>query len=396
MKALQASDFIAAPAADDRRAEPARASAVRIETVAITAIPPEWDDAWDSLATEAAEPNAFAERWFMRPSIAHLARAKDMRMLAAWRGDDLIGLLPLIIAAHYGRLAVRHVQNWLHFHSFLGTPLVRKGQEAAFWSAILDTLDRADWAPGFLHINGLVADGPLHNALRNTRRADIVWRVERALLESNLAPDAYYEQVVRKKKRKEINRLNARLCELGEVRFTAFDGRGDLTEWCDSFLALEASGWKGRAGSALASKPQTERFFREAVAGAYAAGRLEFLRLELNDRPIAMLVNFMTSPGSFSFKIAFDEEYARFSPGVLIQRENLRVLERKDVAWMDSCAVENHPMINSLWAERRAIVRVTVPLGGWRRRLTFAACRFAETLYARLKRVKPAPATEEA
>ena len=38
----------------------------------------------------------------------------------------------------------------------------------------------------------------------------------------------------------------------------------------------------------------------------------------------------LTPPGAFSYKTAFDERYARFSPGVLLQRENLAMLERPE------------------------------------------------------------------
>ena len=91
-----------------------------------------------------------------------------------------------------------------------------------------------------------------------------------------------------------------------------------------------------------------------------------------------MLANFRCPPGSFSFKTVFDEDYARFSPGVLIQQENLEILADPEIAWMDSCAAEDHPMIDSLWRERRSIVRVTVPLAGARRRVVHAVCRALE------------------
>src|SRR3546814_16764560 len=67
----------------------------------------------------------------------------------------------------------------------------------------------------------------------------------------------------------------------------------------------------------------------------------------------------------FSFKIAFDETMSRFSPGVLIEIDNLRrVLNRDDLDWMDSCAAADHPMIDSLWGERRQIVQYRVALRG--------------------------------
>ena len=100
-----------------------------------------------------------------------------------------------------------------------------------------------------------------------------------------------------------------------------------------------------------------------------------------------MLVTFTAPPGAFTFKIAFDEDFGRYSPGVLIQLEYLKVLDRDDIGWTDSCAIENHPMINSLWRERRTIVRTTVPLAGARRRAAYAACRGLETGSALLRRL---------
>jgi CelD/BcsL family acetyltransferase involved in cellulose biosynthesis len=378
------------------------------ETVPLGALPEHWHSAWDELARQAAEPNVFAERWFVLASAAHLDPDGSVRLIGIWSGIDgdsrLVGLLPVRIARKYGRIPLANVQNWLHFHSFLGTPLVRAGQEEPFWTAILQALDGADWACGLFHVNGMVEGGPIHAGLQRAaaklgRRCDVVHRTLRALLESDLPPQAYYEQTIRKKKRKELNRLSSRLAELGTVTFSTLGSAAEVEPWCDLFLALERSGWKGEAGSALGCAPTTEAFFRDAVAGAFAAGRLDFLRLDLDGRPIAMLVNFMAPPGGFSFKIAFDESYARFSPGVLIQLENLRVLAREDICWMDSCAAENHPMINSLWAQRRAVVRVTVPLSGLGRGLIFRLCRAAEQAAAWVKSLRashPVSAIEEA
>ena len=149
-------------------------------------------------------------------------------------------------------------------------------------------------------------------------------------------------------------------------------GEDDLGEWTEQFLALENAGWKGTAGSALAQTKATETLFREALAGAAAQGRLERLSLTLDDRPIAMLANFITPPAAFSYKTAYDEAYARFSPGVLLQCENLLLLDRDDIAWTDSCAGQDHPMIDHIWRERRAVGSVSIAIGGKLRRAAFA------------------------
>ncbi|HEX8445927.1 MAG TPA: GNAT family N-acetyltransferase [Sphingomonas sp.] len=357
---------------------------------------------WATLVPHAAEANAFAEPWFAAAS-AHLHGADAVRLLVVRRAGRLIGLLPVVIAPRYGRLPIAHVQGHSHYHSFLGTPPVCAGEEAAFWSAILDTLDAARWAKGLLHLCAIPDQGPVHRGLiaaaaARGRPCDTVHRHERALLESRLSPAAYYERTIRKKKRKELKRLDQRLSECGTVTTRHLVPDDDLAAWIDAFLRLEASGWKGTAGSALGRQADTAAFFRAALTGAHAAGRLDILRMDLDGVPIAMLVNFLTPPGAFSFKIAFDERYARFSPGVLIQIANLDVLNRADILWMDSCAVANHSMINSLWAERRALVRLSVPLDGPRRRLTFALCRLAERTAAaiRARRLPTRPETDDA
>ena len=346
--------------------------------IPLNAIPAAWDKDWADLARHASEPNPFAECWFMRPAICHLATTADSRMIAVWQGELLLGLLPLVLSPKYGRLPVRHVQNWVHYHCFYGAPLVRAGQEHMFWAAALTLLDGESWASNFLHIAGLDPNGPVITSLRDIRHADIVHRSARALLRSNLGPEDYYAANVRPKKRKEIRRLRTRLDELGTVEFTSLEADGSVDRWINDFLTLEASGWKGREGSALSGTAPTKSFFEAAVRGAHRVGTLEMLRLTLDGKVIAMLINFMTPPGGFAFKIAFDEDYARFSPGVLIKIENLKVLGRPDIEWMDSCAVEDHPMINSLWVERREIVRVTVPLAGARRKAVFRGARLLE------------------
>lgn len=351
---------------------------------------------WLELADHASEPNSFSEGWFMEASLRHLDTPEDLRIISVFGGHQggvLLGMLPVHISQPYGRMPVRHVVNWTHFHSFLGTPLVRQGSERDFWVAVLRLLDRSDWARGFLHVNGLPEHGPVHQGLIEAARflrrgCATVHRTQRALLESELGSAAYYESTVRKKKRKELKRLSARLNELGKIEFRRLSSPEEVQPWAEEFLQLERSGWKGERGSALACSAATKHFFLDVVAGAQAKGGLEFLRLDLDGRPIAMLVNFLAAPGSFSFKIAIDEAYARFSPGVLIQIENYRILDRPGLEWMDSCAVEDHPMINSLWGERRDVVRVTVALSGPARWATFRLCRVAESASAGLRRLR--------
>ena len=340
-----------------------------------------WDSlearaAWDALAARAGTPNPFFEAWYLLPGLTRFDPEARIRLAAFTWAGELAGLVPVQRARRYGRHPLPHLAVWLHANAFLGAPLVAEGAEEAFWEALLDWADRNAGTALFLHASMLPLETALTEALmvagaRQGRKVALVHREERALMASPLAPAAYLEAALPGKKRKELRRQHARLAEQGALAFTRRNDAGEIGPWIEQFLALEARGWKGSAGSALACAGETAGLFRESMAAAAERGCLERLNLELDGQPIAMLASLITPPGAFSYKTAFDERFARFSPGVLLQLENLALLEHAGVRWVDSCAAPDHPMIDSLWRERRALGRFSIAIGGAARRAVF-------------------------
>jgi CelD/BcsL family acetyltransferase involved in cellulose biosynthesis len=340
--------------------------------------------AWERLVALAAEPNPFFEPWFLLPALRQWGADERVVTKAWFHEGRLAGLLPVVRSADYYSHIITHAKSWLHANAFCGVPLIMAGHEDAFWRDMLAHFDRRPRRALFWHLPLLPADGPAHAALERVltegRRAHYrVAEERRALLTGETTAEAYLAAAMSAKKRKELRRQHARLAEEGTLTFERITGTEGLAEWTAEFLALEAAGWKGEAGSALASATGTTALFNESLAGAGAAGRLERLALRLDGRAIAMLANFITPPGSYSFKTAYDEAYARFSPGMLLQLENLALLERPDVHWADSCAVEGHPMIERLWRGQRHMVSCNIAIGGPARRALFHLLMAYET-----------------
>lgn len=355
--------------------------------------------AWEDLAQSSAEPNVFSESWFLRPALEQFDALERVRLFTLWDGDQLCGLMPLSTLPRYGRWPMPHIQNWLHHNAFLGTPLVRTGYAEYFWRELLAGLDSDPGQGLFLHVHGLTIGSNVATALERLcenqrRRWALVQQTDRALLQHGKTPEAYYEQAVRSKKRKELRRQKNRLAEEGALTFTRDDSATGIMEWIEEFLALEKRGWKGRNGSALASFAETRALFAEVLRGGAALGKVERLDLRLDGRPLAMLVNFHAPPGSFSFKTAFDEDFARYSPGVLLQIENLALLERGDLQWCDSCAAQGHPMIDSIWIGRRSIGRYSIAIGGSGRRTIFGAFLKTELARSAARKVPPVDASD--
>ena len=362
------------------------------------ALTPQFTAQWDDLAHHASEPNAFAERWCVAPALQLLDPLRTARLIAVDSGGELIGLIALTTTTRYGPLPLCHLTNWAHPNHFHGAPLVRAGHELPFWQALLGWCDSDPSGGVLLQLQRLTEHGPLHRALveavtlRGQTHTDPVHSEARALLQSTLSPADYWDAAVRPKKRKELRRQTARLTETGALDQRHWQTGENLAPWLDAFLNLEAQGWKGQAGSALASNPATQAWARTIITGAAAANRLDMRMLVQNGAPLAIVINFLCPPGGFAFKTAYAEALARFSPGVLLQQANLGLLDHPGLVWIDSCAAPGHPMIDSIWRERRTLVWVNAAIGSRSQRLKYAALTRAEAVWRRLRPHSDQPA----
>ena len=327
---------------------------------------------WEALAEFASEPNPFLEYWSLLPAIAALGKEQSVDLMCLEDHGVLAGVMPIVKRQLYYHYPLPHFANWVHGNCFLGAPLVAKGCEAEFWRALLGWADHSVAASMFFHLTAFPLDGPLfaklkHVAQEEQRPFAIVQQEERALLQSDLSPEDYWQAALPTKKRKELRRQQRRLEEQGCLSFERETDGDALDLWTSEFLALENAGWKGERGHALVRDGRTAELFRATLKGAATRRRLERLTLRLDGAPIAMLANLIAQPGAFAYKTTYDERFARFSPGVLLQQRNLALLEHHRAQWCDSCASQDHPMIDKLWSERRRIGRINIGIGGPRR-----------------------------
>lgn len=351
---------------DDAAARPE--TAVRIETVDFRDVPAA---AWDDLARLG--DNIFFERWAIAAGMA-LPEARGLRLMLAWNDDGILdAVLPLQSRSAF-RLVIA-TQNWDQRLRSIGGPLVRPGREAAFWQAAFGHFDRAN-AGMFLRLSTLASDSPATIALIDHLRLggrphEITRRYERAILRGGATSAEHLSAHIRSKVLKEHRRLRARLADRGDLAFDRLMTDADPATWIDDLFRLELTGWKGRDGVAAAADPATDAAFRALLGTAHARGRLDFQRMTVGGVAIAMLAN-IEGPGdsAVQIKIAYDEAWASFSPGVLIEMAYLEyALDHRRLALVDSCARAGHPMIDRIWPDRREIVSLAIPFDRWSSRL---------------------------
>lgn len=341
---------------------------------------------WRSLAGDLVEENPFYEPWTLLPALEHYGD-DQVRLACVWDGPArtaLLGLAPVAAQRGYARLAIDYWTVWTHPHCYFAAPLIRRSHERRVAEALLTLLCDGAGGRRFFQLRRIDPDGAIvrafHDVAADARHCYVADSHARAALLAGPAPAAYLESALRKKKRKELSRLRRRLEERGAVRFFRLDDAAQLSAWTEAFLALEDKGWKGAGGTSLKSSPADAAWFRDSLAGAFAAGKLEFLRLDCGGRPIAMLANFVVGGAGYSLKIAHDPEFARYSPGVMIEIEaTRRLLADPAFTFMDSCAAPDHPMINSLWKGRRRIASVNVSGTGAADKAALRLCHALET-----------------
>lgn len=337
----------------------------------------DWIPEWEALAAAAIEPNVFYEPWQVLPAVDAFGRRGRLIHLLVFSVNPampsarplLTAYFPLERVRRFRGMPVRALTLWKHIHCFLCTPLIRPGYEERSLTALVEWARTDPRGAAIVQFPEVTGGGPFSKALvdylRARRRPSYIFGTyARALFVPRGDAEQYLLAAVSTKSRKQLRRLTRRLSEIGSVEFVELDATGDLEAWVEDFLRLEASGWKGRAESALACDEPQRRFFIKMTREAFSRGRLMMLALHLNGRPVAMKCNLLAGPGSFSFKIAFDEAFSRLSPGVLLEVENIRRLHAAPgLQWMDSCAVSNHSMANRLWIDRRIIQTFAIASG---------------------------------
>lgn len=317
---------------------------------------------WRDLAACAAEPNVFFEPEVLMAAVRHLASPGAVRLAVVTAADGRwVCCAPVKREMAWGRLRLPVLTVWTHDLSGLEVPLVDAAVLGPAVRALLRLLRRPR--------NGLFAaftqvpgDGPFRLALDECARGAIeVARYERAALRRR--PAFTYLDGMRGKRRQELTRMRRRLEERHEGVAVA-DMSADPAA-VDTFLALEASGWKGREGTALAADPAHAAFFREACAALGAVGRLQVIALMADGRPVAMKCNGIAGNRVFGFKQAFDEALGAYSPGRLLDVDLMHDFHaRAGAEVLDTIGSAHNETLNAMWPDRLVMSTVLVPARG--------------------------------
>ena len=341
----------------------ARGELATCEVTDILAVP---EAAWADLAARAAESNAFYHPAWSRAVARHVQGQNGMRALLAWDGPAkrrLIGLMLVAPAWNCLRLPLPFFVGW-YAYAPLTTPLLDRDHPEAAARALLAAAREAGAQAEMLP--SMAQDGPTVAALRAAVEPfGVAPRLfdahERARLDATQGEEDAIA-ALGSKKLKEMRSQRNRLADSGEVAFRIAAPGTEADAAIEQFLALVVVGWKGAAGSALAAKQGDVAFMKEALPAMVRDGAAQIATLSSGDKIVAAGVLLRHLGRAYFFKIAYDESFAKASPGVQLTLDITRTAcADPAIDSIDSTAVANHPMIDHIWRGRQPVADLFLP-----------------------------------
>lgn len=326
----------------------------------------------DYLGARSIEPNVFFNPRFLAPAMPRL-EDREVRLAVMRDGDDdssrLRLLVPFSVEKPLLPLGVPMLRAWSSPFGPLGTPLVDRDDPTGVIEDFLTILARPHLRmPRVFVMPEVRLDGPfaaivrMHAAAQNLPLVQSN-EVERPFLQSNLDGEAYLRQSLRPHHFREFRRLKRRIAEHGAVEYAVARQPDEVRRGLESFLSLEASGWKGRERTAMVVDRFRAAFAREAVDRLSERDMVRIHTLSVGGKLVASLIVFIERGIAYTWKTAYDEAFAAYSPGALLMVEVTRNhLDDPNIEATDSCAVPDHPIMSRIWSERRPVGTLVIGL----------------------------------
>jgi CelD/BcsL family acetyltransferase involved in cellulose biosynthesis len=326
---------------------------------------------WRALSDRAIEPNGYyLPSWETAVDAFASGRTGAFALLARSAAapdgaSRLIGLVPVISMMRAYKIPLPALVSAHPYGTLCTPPLDRDRAQDAATGLLRAARDAGAHA---LILRDVPLDGATMKTIGGVLRQDdlrprVLQSQLRACLDATRDADELLRDALGPKKLKELRRQRHRLAEHGAVRFDVARTREEVAAALEVFLRLEASGWKGKRGTALVQHAGDAAFIRRAAPALAETGQCEIVMLYAGTTPVAAGLVLRHQHRAFFFKLGIDEHFAKASPGVQLTIDLTRHLcADPAIATADSTASADHPMINPIWRGRFAVGDVLIPL----------------------------------
>lgn len=324
---------------------------------------------WEQLLAKVLTQNVFMDPAMVAAASLSFAEAPLLALLA-WRSCDgvrrLVGAFSFSVGRPYhSLLPIRVINAPAYPQSYLASPVLDADHAEEVWRAFLDRMASEPQLPKIVALESAAADDRTMQALVDVlaaRKAPplTLESFRRPMLRSVADVKTYLAQAMSASTRKKLRQHRRALEKQGTLRSLKATSPEEIAPLLEDFLALESAGWKGRAGTALLSRPADAAFARKAVTALAAKGQATIYALQLDGQPLSMQIVLRNGDTAFTWKTAYDERFRDYSPGMLLFEDyTADLLADRSIACVDSCAHDEASYM-AAWTERRRVVNVWI------------------------------------
>ncbi|HEY8207584.1 MAG TPA: GNAT family N-acetyltransferase [Myxococcaceae bacterium] len=292
---------------------------------------------WDALASASASAAPFTFSGWTRAWYESFAPGARLRLLCARRGGRAVAFAPLL--ERRWRLLGWPLNLWQsasNEHSQRTDWALAPGDEEEAVGALWGHLRDRGWEA--LLLKDIVRDGTIDRVIGAAAERDGFLVARWSSLESPWLPVVPPEELERSmdaKFRANLRRRKRKLATHGQIVLQRADSARGLDEALDEGFRLEASGWKGERGTAIACAPQTRRFYTALAKEAAERDWLSLYFLRAGARTVAFHFGLQVGGRYFLLKPGYDESLGECSPGQLLVDEVLRDLFQRGAREFD-------------------------------------------------------------
>lgn len=325
---------------------------------------------WEALAADPLHPNPFYTPAALDALLAADASARErLQLVCLYRavGPDegrLAGLLPWIRRG--ARIGWRRGgANYTSPYLPCGTPLIARNAPPGWAASLIRALGNGTEPVLLRHVP---LSGPIGDALLAAlREAGATWRGLDPFARPVATPAQSYEAFIRRaygrSRRKGLKRLRNALSTDATLTVESRTDPQGCAAATETFLALEAGGWKGAGGTALAQKDATRTMLAQLFRPDLPPGSRRVDQLLIGGRPIAISMSLMQDGTAFLWKTAYDEALRRHAPGIVLEDAIVQALHAEPaLRGLDSCTLAASPL-QDLYDERLEIADLVIAPG---------------------------------
>ncbi len=320
---------------------------------------------WESLEGRSLEGNVFLSPNLILPALHYLTPNADPVLIAVEANNagcrELVGLGIFEESCGSTLLPLPHLRAYRSAHSFADGFLVDRQYAESAVSEFFQFLLAMNRRWHGVQFSERSADSELSFVLeRGAAQAGAVWHCdskrERGMLIPCEVPEDHMQKCFSRNRRKVFQKDRKKLERLGDVEFRFHRCGAQHARRAETFMKLEAMGWKGDEGSALLSNPNEAAFFRNMTAGFAKSHRALFAELSVGGVTVFSSSNYISGNAAYAFKVGWNSEFAHASPGSQAELATLAHsrAELADLAFVDSCASPGS-YIERIWPWRRKI-----------------------------------------